>query len=74
MSQSELSAAPLAATVDEAARLLRISRSKMYALIRQGKIPSVRIGTSRRVPINALRAYLDQLLEEQGVELETGAG
>lgn len=37
---------------------LEFGRSKTYALIAGGEIPSVRIGRSVRVPVEALRAWV----------------
>lgn len=51
-------------TVSEAAESLGISRSKLYQLISAGIIRSVRIDGSRRVPVDALTAYINQLMEE----------
>ena len=42
----------------EAARLLSISRSKIYELISEGVIESVRIGRSVRVPVQALHSFI----------------
>lgn len=44
----------------EAATALGIGRSKTYALIASGEIPSLRIGSSVRVPLVALRAWVEQ--------------
>lgn len=41
--------------VSEAARFLGMSRSHIYRLIRDGVLPSVKIGKSRRVPVRAVR-------------------
>jgi excisionase family DNA binding protein len=49
--------------VEEAAQLLRVGRSTVYDLMRTGEIRSVRIGRSRRIPVDALREYVDQLGE-----------
>ncbi|GAC1330980.1 MAG: hypothetical protein NVSMB13_19160 [Mycobacteriales bacterium] len=46
---------------DEAAALLRASRSKVYELMRRGEIVSVLIGGSRRVPRAALISYVEAL-------------
>ena len=46
--------------VSEAAERLAIGRSKTYELIAAGQIPSVRIGGSLRVPVDALRAWIAQ--------------
>ncbi|MEV6590971.1 helix-turn-helix domain-containing protein [Streptomyces acidicola] len=47
-----------ALTVEEAARRLGVGRTTMYALIASGEVQSVRIGRLRRVPADALAAYL----------------
>ena len=41
--------------ISEAAAFLGMSRSHVYRLIRDGVLPSVKIGKSRRVPIRAVR-------------------
>ncbi|GGU92222.1 hypothetical protein GCM10010182_04260 [Actinomadura cremea] len=50
-------------TVPEAARALSISRSKLYELLASGTVRSVRIDGSRRIPIDALNAYIDTLMD-----------
>lgn len=50
----------LAYRVTEAAEIIGVSRSKMYELIAQGGVPSVRIGTSVRVPADGLRAWITE--------------
>ena len=47
----------------EVAETLGICRTRAYDLINSGAIPSVRLGNSLRVPIEALRAWLDRQLE-----------
>lgn len=51
-------------TVSEAAGLLGISRSKAYELIAADELHSVRIGTCRRVPRQALAHYIERLCAE----------
>jgi excisionase family DNA binding protein len=51
-------------TVPEAARALSISRSKLYELLASGAIRSVRIDGSRRIPLDALNAYIKTLMGE----------
>lgn len=41
--------------IDEAAAALSVSRAKLYQLIGQGIIPTVTLGTVRRVPASAIR-------------------
>lgn len=52
---------PLLLRVEDAAKLLNVSRNRMFDLIRQRQVASVKIGGSRRIPVRALAAYLDQL-------------
>jgi excisionase family DNA binding protein len=48
-------------TVEEAAERLSIGRTRVYALVRCGKLESVTIGRSRRVPLEALQPFVDSL-------------
>jgi len=45
----------------EAAEILGIARSRTYALIASGELPSVRIGKSVRVPLEALHEWIERL-------------
>ncbi len=47
--------------VEEAAVRLRIGRTTLYALIRTGELPSVRIGKLRRLRPADLTAYATRL-------------
>ena len=51
-------------TAEEVAHMLRISRSKVYELMGSGELQSVPIGRSRRVPYDAVTAYINRLIEE----------
>jgi len=53
-------------TVEEAAALLRIGRSRMYELITAGTVMSVRIGGSRRIPREEVEAYVRRLVADGG--------
>jgi excisionase family DNA binding protein len=55
-------------TPEEAARALRVGRSKVYDLMRAGQLRSVKIGGSRRVSAQALADYVAAL------ERKTAAG
>jgi excisionase family DNA binding protein len=46
--------------VNEAAELLSISRAQAYVWINEGRIPSVRIGTSIRIPTRQLEELIAQ--------------
>jgi excisionase family DNA binding protein len=43
----------------EAAEVLGIGRATLYALVLDGSIPSVRIGRSRRISVEALRRWVE---------------
>jgi len=45
---------------NDVARMLNISRAFAYQLMRQGEIPTVRIGNAVRVCKEDLLAYIDQ--------------
>jgi excisionase family DNA binding protein len=47
----------------EAARLLHLSRSTIYVMLNSGELPSTRRGVARRIPVAALRAWIDAHLE-----------
>lgn len=43
-----------------AARLIDVSRSKIFEMLASGELPSLKIGRSRRVPIEALRRWVEE--------------
>jgi excisionase family DNA binding protein len=49
----------LTITVDEAAKKLGIGRCQAYAAVRQGEIPSIRIGKRFLIPIAAFERMLN---------------
>jgi excisionase family DNA binding protein len=53
----------LTMTVEEASEALGISRSLAYELVRQGEIPSLRLGRRIVVPVRAL----EDLVKRAGV-------
>ena len=52
MDESEIP--PVMYRVEEAARALRLSRSLLYELIRSGRLRTVKVGSRRLVPVEAL--------------------
>ena len=44
----------------EVADLLGLGRTKVYEMLASGELPSVRIGKSVRVPLGALRQWVDE--------------
>lgn len=45
-------------TLPAAARLLGVSRSKLYELVAAGELPTVRIGRSRRIAVADLEEFV----------------
>jgi excisionase family DNA binding protein len=48
-------------TIEEAAERLSMGRTKVYELVRSGRLESVTIGRSRRVPVAALEPFVTGL-------------
>lgn len=49
--------------VEEAARVLSVSRRTAFELLRTGELPVVRIGRAVRIPKAALRAWIESQTE-----------
>ncbi len=56
---------PLLLKPEEVALVLRVGRSRVYDLMRSHQLVSVKIGGSRRVPIAAVRQYVDELITHE---------
>lgn len=50
--------------VEEACRLLSLSRSEVYEQIRAGRLRTVKQGRARRVPAEAIQEYVQLLVTE----------
>ncbi len=57
-------ASPMLLTVEETAAELRIARRRVFEMIRDGQLPSVKIGKSRRIRRDDLVAYVAKLAQE----------
>ena len=51
---------PLLLKAEEVAKLLRIGRSKVFAMLAAGELPVVRLGRSVRVPRAALEGWIEE--------------
>jgi excisionase family DNA binding protein len=51
-------------TPNEVAAMLKLARTKVYALLMDGSIFSVKIGKSRRIPASAYAEFVARLQEE----------
>ena len=49
----------------DAAKLLGIGKSFLYLLMASGQIASVKIGKSRRIPVAALKSWVEAKTAEQ---------
>jgi len=59
---------PALLRISDAALVLAVSKSKLYELIAKGRIPSIRIGGSLRIP----RQGLQNWIEEQTAQISGG--
>lgn len=58
-------------SVEEAADLLGIGRTFMFQLVATGEIDSFKIGKRRKIPRDALDAYIERLRSEQAAAVES---
>ena len=49
--------------VSDAARMLSVSKSKLYELINEGTVPAIRVGQSLRIPLEWLHKWVAEQLE-----------
>jgi len=54
--------------VDEAANLLRVSRRKVYSLIKNSEIQTFKIGTGTRIMVDSLHAYINRQVADTNPE------
>jgi len=57
---------PLMLKPVEVAETLRLSRSRVYELIASGQLPSVRVGRFSRIPLDALRRWVEEHSQATG--------
>ena len=61
---------PLLLRPEDAARLLKVSRAAVYRLIRQGALPSVKVGGCRGIVLAELTTYVDRRAPGRGARSE----
>lgn len=59
-------------TAEQAATSLAICRTKVYELLRNGQLESIRIGASRRIPSSALAEFVERLRKDLQDDREHG--
>ncbi len=52
-------------TVNETADILRVSTRTVYKFVKNGKIPSVRVGTAIRIPKEELEKLINKSLNKE---------
>lgn len=62
-----MSELPMLFTVEQVAQILGIGRSTVFKLIKQNQIESIRLGRSRRIPVDAMQSYVDNLRAERAI-------
>jgi excisionase family DNA binding protein len=60
-------ASNLLITIRDAAATLGLGRSTVYELIGQGRLEVVHVGRSARVPAEAVRAFVERLRRDEGL-------
>ena len=55
-------------TVEDTARALNLSRTTVYELIRSGRLPTLKIGRSRRILAEDLERWVREQAREQNTE------
>ena len=62
---------PMLLTPEQAAAVLQLGRTKVFALMKSGELKSIRVGRSRRIPRTALEAWVnDQLAAQSTHEMD----
>jgi excisionase family DNA binding protein len=67
MSEGEVKSERLLLRVEEAAEVISLSRAKVYELLAKGDIPSITIGRSRRIPVSAIKNWIEAELASQSM-------
>jgi len=50
---------------EEAGEAIGVSRAQAYVLIANGTLPSIKVGSRVRVPVDELRSFISRQLDEQ---------
>jgi excisionase family DNA binding protein len=56
---------PVLLTVEDAARAMAVGRTTIYQLLAARSLRSVKIGSARRIPLDAIRDYVADISAEQ---------
>ena len=65
---------PYLYSIQDATRLMSVSRSSLYYLIAAGKIRPIKIGRRTLIPDQEIRRYVESLITLQDGMIAAGAG
>jgi len=74
MKEAFLGLEPLLLRATEAAKLLGLGRSKVFAMVAAGELPVIRLGRSVRIPRQALERWIRDQTIEAGQRSEAPIG
>ena len=57
---------------EEASTTIGVKRAKMFQLLTSGEIVSIKVGRLRRIPVQALEAWVARQLEQHGGSKQGG--
>ena len=57
-------------TIDDASLTLSLGRSKVYQLVLSGELRSIKIGRSRRIPMEAIDEFIRSRMEQTADEAQ----
>lgn len=63
---AENRANPISVSVEEAARIIGVTRSAIYAYIALGEIPSFKLGRRRLMLVKSLEAFVNRQSQAKG--------
>ncbi len=52
-------------SIDEVPEATAIGRTKLFQLLANGSVASVRVGSRRLIPVSALDSWIEELLKEE---------
>ena len=56
---------PLLLTINQVAALLNIGRTKTYEIVRSNKMQSIKVGSRRLIPRDAVEKYIAEVSKDQ---------
>ena len=62
---------PVLVSVDQAAHIVGLGKSKLYELLLSGQLKSVKIGRRRLIPAQALKDFVDGLTDSHEVQADS---